>query len=251
MAVEKMTANKLIREMKTISSSDFCRSRKLILSSFFKTAKGQYAEGDVFLGIEVPLTRTYAKQYQVLNKNEIKKLLDNKFHEVRLAALLILVIKYEQAKDRKEKREIVNFYLANSHRINNWDLVDLSVYKILGDFLLNESFKERRLILNNLVQSENLWERRMAIVSTFAFLKEGRKEETLFLVKKLLSDSQDLIHKASGWMLRELGKRVGQKDLESFLDVYAAKMPRVCLRYACEKFAPEKKKYYYNLGKSL
>jgi len=196
------------------------------------------------------LVRSFAKKYKTLKLSEIKKLLAHKVHEIRLAGLLILVAQYEENKDREARRKIVGFYLQNSARVNNWDLVDLSAYKILGDFLLNEAPQKSQALLKKLASSKNLWKRRIAMVSTFAFIKAGRKEEVLLIAKKLLKDGEDLIHKASGWMLRELGKRVDEAELEKFLKINGKDMPRVALRYAIEKLDKVKKMYYYNLNKN-
>ena len=153
---------------------------------------------------------------------------------------MILVHKYKQTKIEKEKKEIVNFYLKNTKYINNWDLVDLSSHYIVGDYLFNKDKK----ILEKLSKSKNLWERRIAIISTFAFIYKGQSDWTFRIVKMLLNDSHDLIHKACGWMLREVGKRVSENDLTSFLDVYGHQMPRTMLRYAIERL-PEHKRLYY------
>lgn len=209
-----------------------------ILSRFFKTGKGEYAEGDIFLGLTVPQERQVAKRYPHLTLKELEKLLSSKIHEYRLTALVILVNKYRKA-DNKEKRGIFNFYLARTKNINNWDLVDLSTSNIVGSYLLNED----KSILYKLAKSKNLWERRIAILSTYAFIKNGQFADTLKISKILLSEEHDLIHKAVGWMLREVGKR-DQKILEDFLKNYSQKMPRIMLRYAVEKFSEEKRKFY-------
>jgi len=253
-AIKKVSfkAAGLIADLETKAKrQNAVKDNRPILQKFFKTGKGEYGAGDVFLGLKVPLVRQVAKKYQSLSEAEIKKLLSHRAHEIRLAGILILVAKYETAKSREEKKKIVGFYLENSSRINNWDLVDLSVYKILGDFLLDEAPKKAKAVLSKLASSKNLWERRMAMVSTFAFIKAGRKEEVLHIAKQLLNDGEELIHKASGWMLRELGKRVGEEELHNFLELYGKKMPRVALRYATEKFDEAKKKYYYNLNKLI
>lgn len=244
-----LKAKDLIIELEKQAENKKYRDNRPVLQRFFKTGKGEYAEGDIFLGLPVPLVRSLAKKYKSLSLTEIKKLLNNKVHEIRLVGLLILVEQYQQSKNREEKTVIVGFYLQHSQRINNWDLVDLSCYKILGDYLLEEAPKKAMAVLSKLAESKNMWERRIAMVSTFAFIKSGRKEEVINISKKLLQDSEDLIHKASGWMLRELGKRIDEKSLATFLDAHAKKMPRVALRYAVEKFDKAKKMYYYNLAK--
>lgn len=209
-----------------------------ILAGFFKTGKGQYGEGDIFLGITVPKQREIAKKYKNLTFQEIQKLLKNKIHEYRLIALLILVERYKKA-DEEEKEKIVKLYLKNTKNINNWDLVDLSAHYILGNFLL----KKDRKILYKLANSKNLWEKRIAILSTFAFIHAGEFRDTLEISKILLIDDHDLIHKAVGWMLREIGKR-NQDIEEKFLQKYYKKMPRTMLRYAVEKFSQEKREFY-------
>ncbi|MBN2854125.1 DNA alkylation repair protein [Patescibacteria group bacterium] len=236
--------------MEKKANSKVHHDKRPILARFFKTGKGQYGEGDVFLGLEVPLVRSYAKKYKALKLSEVKKLLNNKIHEIRLVGLLILVAKYEGDKNREKRQKIVGFYLQNSTRINNWDLVDLSAYKILGDFLLSEAPSKAQALLKKLAESKNLWERRIAMVSTYAFIKAGRKEEVFLIAKKLIKDGEDLNHKASGWMLREFGKRVSEAELEEFLETYGKEMPRTALRYATEKFDKVKKMYYYNLNKN-
>lgn len=247
---QDLRAVDLIVLMEKKANSKFYRDKRPFLAKFFKTRKGEYAEGDVLIGLEVPLVRSFAKKYQTLKLSEIKKLLAHKVHEIRLVGLLILVAKYEEDKDREARQKIVGFYLQNSTRVNNWDLVDLSAYKILGDFLLNEAPQKAQALLKKLASSKNLWERRIAMVSTYAFIKAGRKEEVLLIAKKLLKDGEDLIHKASGWMLRELGKKIGEDELEKFLKINGKDMPRVALRYATEKFDKVKKMYYYNLNKN-
>ena len=210
-----------------------------ILQGFFKTGKGEYGEGDIFLGIKVPEQRKVAiKFFEELFLEDLEKLLKSKIHEYRMSALLILIKQYEKA-DEKYKKEIYNFYLKNTKNINNWDLVDISAPKIAGDHLLNKP----RSILYKLAKSENLWERRIAIISTFAFIRNNEFTDTLKISKMLLKDKHDLIHKATGWMLREVGKR-DQKIEEEFLKKYYLKMPRVMLRYAIEKFEERKKKFY-------
>ena len=209
-----------------------------ILSRFFKTGKGEYGEGDIFLGITVPQTRSIAKKYTNLNLKDLEKLLSSKIHEHRLIALLILIENYR--KDSIEhKNSIFNFYLKNTKFINNWDLVDLSAPKIVGNFLLDKD----KSILYNLAKSSNLWEKRMAIISTFAFIRLYKFKHTLKISEVLMKDNHDLIHKAVGWMLREVGKRNKEVE-EKFLNQHYMKMPRTMLRYAIEKFDNNKRKKY-------
>ncbi len=211
-----------------------------ILQRFFKTGKGEYGEGDIFLGIKVPLQRKIAKEYTDLSFNDLQILLNSKIHEERLIALIILTKKYKKSKkDSVKKRQIFEFYLKNTHNINNWDLVDLSAPNIVGDF----SSIDGTEIIRFLAKSKNLWEKRIAIVSTYAFIKKRIFGETLAIADMLLKDEHDLIHKAVGWMLREVGKR-NQEVLEIFLKERYKIMPRTMLRYAIEKFPEEKRKAY-------
>ena len=212
------------------------------LAGFFKTGQGEYGEGDIFLGIPVPEQRQIAKKYSGTNLRILQKLLQGKIHEERLTALLILIDNYKMA-DKEEKEKIVDFYLKNTKYINNWDLVDLSTPKILGDHLLQKN----KSVLYRLAKSNILWERRIAIIATFEFIKNNQFKDTLKISCLLLKDKQDLIHKAVGWMLREVGKR-DQKAEEQFLKKYYKKMPRTMLRYAIEKF-PENKRQLYLKGK--
>ena len=212
-----------------------------ILQGFFKTGKGQYGEDDIFLGIVVPEQRKVAKKYSNLNLGEIKKLLSSKIHEHRLVSLFILANQYQKA-DKQTKKKIFNFYLKNAKNINNWDLVDLSAPNIVGDYLLNKD----KSILYKLAKSKNIWEKRIAIMATFSFIRNNGFDATLKISEILLEDEHDLIHKAVGWMLRELGKR-NQAIEEKFLKKYYKKMPRTMLRYAIERFSENKRKSY--LGK--
>jgi 3-methyladenine DNA glycosylase AlkD len=209
------------------------------LRRFFKTDKGQYGEGDIFLGINVPVLRKSAKQYRDLPIRDVIKLLQSKIHEYRLTALLILIQKYQTAND-KARKTIFNLYLKHRKWINNWDLVDLSAPNIVGNYLLNKN----REILYKLAKSKSLWDKRIAILATFEFIKAGQAEDTFRIAEILLNDKHDLIHKAVGWMLREVGKRIGQTTEETFLQKHCRQMPRTMLRYAIERFSsPLKKKY--------
>ena len=215
------------------------RKRALVLLRFFKTGKGEYGEGDVFLGITVGQSRALAKKYSNLVLAEIKKLLRSKIHEERLIALLILVHNFNFGSE-EEKKKIFDFYLKSTKYINNWDLVDLSADKIVGTYLLGRE----KSILSRLARSNSLWERRIAIISTYQFIKQlGDFEWTLRIAEILLSDSHDLIHKAVGWMLREAGKR-DQEVEEGFLRKHYKQMPRTMLRYAIERFDANKRKFY-------
>jgi len=207
-----------------------------ILSSFFKTGKGEYGEGDVFLGIKVPEQRKIVKKYSNLSLKDTQALLNSKIHEHRLVALLILVDKYNKS---DKKQEIVDIYLKNTKKVNNWDLVDLSAHKILGEYLLDKN----RKILYKLAKSKDLWEKRIAIISTAAFINNNQFDDTLKISEILLNDNHDLIHKAVGWMLREVGKK-NQAVEEKFLKKYHKTMPRTMLRYSIERFDEKKRKFY-------
>jgi 3-methyladenine DNA glycosylase AlkD len=210
------------------------------LQGFFKTGKGQYGEGDIFLGITVPESRRIAEKYSNISFSDIEELLKSPVHEHRLIALLSLVHKYETS-DAAERKKIVYFYLDNTEKVNNWDLVDLSAPKILGHFLL-ETEKDRK-ILYDLAASANLWEKRIAIVSTFSFIRKNQFDDTFVICELLLKDKHDLMHKACGWMLREVGKK-NSAALESFLKKHYKIMPRTMLRYAIERFPESKRKKY-------
>ena len=208
---------------------------------FFKTGKGEYGEGDKFLGINNPDMRKIAKQFfAVLSFTDLNKLIKSKFHEERLIALLILVFKFEKT-DTANKKKIYNFYLKHTKYINNWDLVDLSAHKIVGAYLHGKN----RKILYKLAKSKKLWERRIAMISTFYFIAKGEYKDSLAIAEILINDKQDLIHKAVGWGLREIGKR-SQEIEEKFLKKHYKTMPRTMLRYAIEKFSEEKSKFYLN-----
>ncbi len=210
------------------------------LQRFFKTGKGQYAEGDVFLGLTVPQSRVIAKKYRFLPLSSVQALLKSKIHEERLIALLILVDRFATS-DEEGRKRIYTLYLASTRWINNWDLVDTSADKIVGRYIF-EHPKERH-VLKTFAKSPLLWERRIAIIATFWCIKQGRFDDTLQIAKILLSDTHDLIHKAVGWMLREVGKRSLQIE-KDFLLVHYKRMPRTSLRYAIEHFPPAVRKQY-------
>ena len=209
-----------------------------ILQKFFKTGKGEYGEGDIFLGIKVPVQRNVAKKYFGLSLPKIQELLKSNIHEHRLIGLIILSNKYKESKE-EDQANIFNFYLKNTKNINNWDLVDVTAPNIVGHFLSDK----KKNILYDLARSNNLWERRIAIVSTFNFIRQQEFEDTLALSEILLDDKHDLMHKAVGWMLREVGKK-DEVVLEAFLKQHYKVMPRTMLRYAIEKFEEEKRKKY-------
>lgn len=209
-----------------------------LLSRFFKTGKGEYGEGDVFLGIPVPLQRRISKRYRELHLDALQKLLSSRIHEERLVALLILITKYKTT-DNAGKGAVVDLYLKNTTRVNNWDLVDISAANILGDYLLDKD----RTILCHFAESDSLWERRIAIMATFAFIRRNEFNEALHISGLLLKDTHDLIHKAVGWMLREIGKR-DRKTEEQFLRTHYRNMPRTMLRYAIERFDERTRNFY-------
>lgn len=212
------------------------------LQYFFKTGKGQYAEGDLFLGLAVPQTRAIVKQTEKLPLEEIGKLLDSPYHEIRLAGLLLLVKQYKAAKkDKIEQQAVYEFYVENARKANNWDLVDLTCRDIIGMHLLDK--EEERNILYTLIKSENLWEQRIAIVSTWAFIKQHQFDDTFALSLQIMDHKHDLMHKAMGWMLREVGK-MDRGALVQFLEIHRKNMPRTALRYAIEHFDQEQRTYF-------
>ena len=230
----------MIDELFKNLENDFQKSanpeKAKLLQRFFKTGKGDYGEGDIFLGISVPEQRKIAKKYTELNLTQIQILLNSKIHEHRLVGLLILIEKFEKTNDKKE---IFEFYMSNYDNINNWDLVDLSSHKIAGVYLIDKDKK----ILYDFAKSNHLWKKRISIVSTYAFIKNNIFKDTLKISEILLNNKHDLIQKAVGWMLREIGKK-NQDVEEDFLNKHYKNMPRTMLRYAIERFSEEKRKYY-------
>lgn len=212
--------------------------KKEYLPKFFKTGKGQYGEGDRFLGIVVPNIRLVAKRHKEEPFEIVKGLMDSVYHECRLCGLLMLVERFKKS-DEKNRKEIYDFYLTRTERINNWDLVDLSASYIVGEYLKDKSRKP----LYELAESKLLWEQRIAVVSTYAFIKNNDFTDIYLLAEKLLLHEHDLMRKAVGWMLREAGKR-DKRQLIAFLNKYSSIMPRTMLRYAIEKFTEEERKYY-------
>jgi 3-methyladenine DNA glycosylase AlkD len=232
---KKFVLKDLLKELRSAADPE----KAEVLQRFFKTGKGQYGEGDVFIGVNVPRIRKVAKKYSSLTEKEVLELLSSKIHEERLVAVLILVSWFEKG-DAKRKEAIYRLYLDNTEYINNWDLVDLSAAKIVGAFL----FDKPRDILYKLAESESLWERRISIIATFHFIRKGQCEDTIEISQVLLDDRHDLIHKAVGWMLRETGKNCSEKTLTGFLKKHYKKMPRTMLRYSIEKFPVEVRKNY-------
>jgi 3-methyladenine DNA glycosylase AlkD len=217
------------------------KERAKVLQRFFKTGPGEYAEGDIFLGLTAPLTRKTVKEFQDLPLSDLVKLLHSKIHEERVLALLIMVRQFDKA-DNGAKEKIYKVYLANTKFVNNWDLVDLSAPKIVGGFLIG---KDKR-ILYKLAKSSLLWDRRIAILATFAFIRLGDFNDAFSVAKLLLGDKEDLIHKACGWMLREAGKRDARAE-EEFLRENCRTMPRTMLRYAIERFPQKQRRLFLSL----
>jgi 3-methyladenine DNA glycosylase AlkD len=214
-------------------------TRIAVLQGFFKTGPGQYGEGDRFIGVRLPVLRVLARQCHDASLVNIEKLLASPIHEARLLAVLLLVRQFHRAKDDTARRRIYDFYLSHARRINSWDLVDVSAPGVVGRWLLGRSGAP----LRRLARSENLWERRIAIVATHCFIRQGYLDETFRIADILLHDSHDLIHKAVGWMLRETGHRDARR-LKAFLATRHDRMPRTMLRYAIERF-PERERRTY------
>lgn len=215
------------------------------LSRFFKTAPGQYGEGDRFLGIRVPMTRSIVKKYRHdVNLSDAAALVESPWHEIRLAGFLAMIEIYRRSKNPEE---VISVYLDSLCHANNWDLVDLSAPYILGDYLSRHP--DKRTVLDNLAAHENLWHQRTGIVATLGLIRKGELSDTLRLAETLLPHTHDLIHKASGWMLREAGKKDEDKLLE-FLDSHASSMPRTMLRYAIERLSPDIRKHYLSIKRT-
>ncbi len=237
--------SQIIKELKAHSDEE----KKMVLPRFFKTGKGEYGEGDKFLGVTVPNNRKVAKMFKDASADVLEILLKSEWHECRLCALLILVEQYSEKQKSRSKalkqqtmkpEEVVQFYLAHTDCIKNWDLVDLSAPYILGHYLLSE---EDHSVLYRLAESSVMWEQRIAVVSTLMLIRHGRFEDTMNLAEKFLSTRHDLMQKAVGWMLREVGKR-DEALLVAYLEKHRKHMPRTMLRYAIEKFPPQKRKYF-------
>ena len=234
--VKENFVKRVTAELEAVHSEE----KRMILPRFFKCGVGEYGEGDRFLGVVVPDTRTVAKKNMFASLPEIEGLLESRWHEVRLCGLLILA-----GKCRKEvPKEVLNFYLAHTERINNWDLVDLSAPAIVGKYLLNRP--QERGLLYSLAESNLLWEQRIAVVSTLTLIRNEELDDTYALAVKLMDHKHDLMRKAIGWMLREAGKR-DQRRLELFLDEYATSMPRTMLRDSIEKFPEPLRRHYLTM----
>jgi 3-methyladenine DNA glycosylase AlkD len=231
-----------INDLRTSLRGNANKEQAKILQKFFKTGPGEYGEGDIFLGIKVPLLRSISHNHLCLTFNELQELIKSPVHEERMSALMILVKRFPIS-SAAEKEKFYKFYLKNAKNINNWNLVDITAPQIVGGYLYD---KDKR-ILEKLAGSKSLWEKRISMIATYRFIKENQFDTALTIAEKLLNDENDLIHKAVGWMLREIGKR-DIKTEEVFLKDRYKKMPRTMLRYAIEKF-PEKKRKAYLLGK--
>lgn len=223
-----------LREAADPAKADF-------LPGFFKAGPGEYAEGDQFLGVTVPKQRALAKKYQSLWLGDIEKLIQSPWHEERLTGLFILVSAYQKAGEA-DRQQIYNFYVGHTGQVNNWDLVDSSADKIVGVHLENSPYKMK--VLTKLAKSDSLWERRIAMIATYHYIKRGSPGEALEIAGILLNDSHDLIHKAVGWMLREVGKRVDRQLLVDWLAPRYKSMPRTMLRYAIEHFSKTEREKY-------
>lgn len=230
-----MLASEIISQLKKAGNPE----KAAHLSRFFKTGKGEYGEGDLFLGVTVPEQRTIAKKYRETDHTVLHELLLSPYHEVRLTGLLILVEQFTKHKEPAYRQCCVDFYLAHTSRINNWDLVDLTCYKIVGVWLTD---KDRQL-LYQLAASQNMWKQRISIVSCMHFVRQGDFKDCIAISDRLLGHHHDLIHKAVGWLLRETGKK-DRTTLTEFLATHYTRMPRTMLRYAIEHFPEEERKYY-------
>ncbi|CAD79170.1 DNA alkylation repair protein [Rhodopirellula baltica] len=245
LGVAKMTAKQVLSALREVARED----KAAFLPGFFQAVPGGYGEGDRFLGCVVPDQRKVARQFRDLSRDELVKLFASPWHECRLTGMLILVGQYEQAAKPKnphrdfECREIVDFYLANLAAVNNWDVVDSTAPKILGAWLV-ENYDER-IVLDRLATSEVLWERRVAVLATLSLIKNDEFEEIVELAERLMDDGHDLMNKAIGWMLREMGKR-DQSRLEKFLKKHAKTMPRTMLRYSIEKLSRDDRTKWMN-----
>lgn len=227
------TAETILNDLRTQANDE----KRQAMTRFFKTGKGEYGEGDVFLGVTVPKVRAVAKEHRYARPEELHILLMSEYHEARLCALLIMVLKCER-KDNAMKQNMLELYLEHTHRINNWDLVDLSAPAVVGEYLVDKP----RNLLYRLAESNLLWENRIAMVATLALIRHNELDDTYMLAKKMMNHRHDLMKKATGWMLREAGKRDEQR-LYDFVEKHRSEMPRTMLRYAIEKFTGEKRLY--------
>ncbi|MES2436890.1 MAG: DNA alkylation repair protein [Patescibacteria group bacterium] len=231
-------AELVIKELKKVSN----KTKAGFLQKYFKTGVGEYGEGDIFIGVTVPVMRSVARVHKDIELPEVLKLLSSEIHEHRFVALEILVFKYEQAtklKNSAQQKKIFNFYIKNKKYINNWDLVDTSVEYIVGVYLEHLD----KDILYTLAKSKRIWDRRIAVIATFAYIKKGEFKESLKIIEMLMQDTHDLIHKACGWMLREIGKRFKETEV-AFLAQHYKTMPRTMLRYSIEHFSRDERDFY-------
>jgi len=233
---ERINANDVLKRLKELADTNIAAHSQ----RFFKSGEGEYGEGDRFLGIRVPLIRSEVKKFRNLSINETLKLLKSEFHEVRLFALLMLVAKFNQG-PAETRGAIYNHYLTHLPYINNWDLIDSSAPYIIGAWLADKN----KALLYELAQSTNLWQHRIAIMATFYFIRDNDFEDALAIAELLVNDRHDLIHKAVGWMLREVGKRDLASE-EAFLNKHCQQMPRTMLRYAIERFPEKRRRAYMN-----
>lgn len=234
-------SNNIIKEIQEALAVLSIPEKAAFFPKFFKTGKGEYGEGDLFLGVKVPDQRAVAKEYySKISLDELSGLLSSKYHEHRLTALFILILKFEKTKDKAVKDEIVEFYLNHLQYVNNWDLVDSSCYKILGRYAF-ENKKED--LLKKLSDSEEMWHKRIAVVGTMHYVKKGSFDLTKEFVTQNLKHTHDLMHKANGWLLREMGQK-NEKELIGYLNKYYKEMPRTCLRYAIEKLDEDLRQDY-------
>ncbi len=227
--------------VKTLLIANAKPARAAALARFFKTGPGDYAEGDLFLGLTVPEQRDIARQFAQLALDETEQLVRDPYHECRLTGLIIWTNQFKKA-GPTAREAIVERYIANLHYINNWDLVDVTCPTVLGNYLL---YRDRSL-LYNLAAQDHLWSQRIAVITTLAFIRKGQFSDTFALTEQLLTHRHDLMHKAMGWMLREVGKR-SPEALDEFLHDHIRQFPRTTLRYAIEKFTPARRRYYLDL----
>ncbi|MEZ9526480.1 DNA alkylation repair protein [Enterovibrio norvegicus] len=230
-------ANTIIEAIKALGDEKLAQNAQ----RFFKSGPGEYGEGDRFIGVRVPTLRTCAKAHINASLETIRTLLESEWHEIRLLAVILLSEQFKKAKG-EDRTTIYNFYLTQTHRINNWDLVDSSAHHIVGGYLADKD----RAVLYSLSDSESIWERRIAMMATFTFIRLNQFEDTYALAEKYLTDKEDLIHKVSGWMLRDVGKR-DVEGLRAFLTTHIAVIPRTMLRYAIEKLDSEERKHFLSL----
>ncbi|MFB5651911.1 DNA alkylation repair protein [Leptospira wolffii] len=232
-------ASEVIREIRSHADP----KKVEILAGFFKSGKGEYGEGDIFLGIQVPPIRKISKEFRGLPLTELQKIVSSKYHEERLCGFFILCETFSKSEEA-DRKKLHSFYLKNIKYVNNWDIVDLSSREMIGDYLRDK----KRDLLYKLAKSKNLWERRISVIATYSFIRQGDFGDTLSISELLITDKEDLIHKATGWMLREVGNRDLKVETD-FLDKHAERMPRTMLRYSIEKFPEALKKKYMNAGK--